>query len=147
LSVAALQAAQTNLRKTLGPRGEIMPLTGKLVVVSPDQEWLVREILNSSQLPYTSDNTSNEVRKGLDYKVWTYLTDSNAWFLRSQLAPMDKQGKPTGPGATTVFVWRIQPEFDRDTVYDSGDRRYKGRMRLGTGRLDWRGWYGSSGVN
>jgi len=57
-------------------------------------------------------------------------------------------GKPAGVGSkgiATVMFWRVRPEFDRDNVFDSGDRRYKGRMRLSFGRWDWRGWYGSTG--
>lgn len=143
-SVAALQASLTRLAKTQGPRGEIQALKGELVLTSTDNRWLVEEILGSPTIPYIASNTPNVARLGLKSVFWSQLTDADMWAVRAKMAPM-ANGRPSGPGATTVFAMRRQPTFDRDNVFDSGDRRYKGSMRLGFGWLDWRGWDGSSG--
>jgi len=140
ISIATLQAAITNLAKTQNARGYLWPLEAASLVIPPDSEWVARELLESQQVPYSADNTVNTIRGRVQMRIWRYLTDTNAWFVMA--------GKPAGVGSkgiATVMFWRVRPEFDRDNVFDSGDRRYKGRMRLSFGRWDWRGWYGSTG--
>ena len=140
LSIAALQAVRSRFKKMVGARGQQWALTPKTLVIPVDSYYLAHEILGSDKLPYTADNTKNVLRGGYDIVEWSRLTDPDCWFVHA--------GKPSelgGKGIGTVAVWREKPWFDRDNVFDSGDRRYKGQFRIGFGYIDGRGWDGSTG--
>ncbi len=140
LSVASLQAARTRMEKMQGARGQRWTMEATTLVVPTDSRWLMEEILGSDKLPYTADNTPNVVKKGLTGVVWSRLTDSDCWFLLAQ-----KAGGLGQKGHMATCVMRIPPQFDRDNVFETGDRRYKGRMRVGFAIPDFRGIDGSIG--
>jgi len=140
LSIASLQAARIRMGKCQGARGQQWKMDASTLVFPIDSRYLAAEILNSDKMPYTADNTPNEVRKGLTGVEWSRLTDSDCWFLLAK-----KAGGMGQKGHMLTAVTRIAPEFDRDNVFESGDRRYKGRMRVGFGAWDWRGVDGSTG--
>ena len=140
LSITTLQAARTRMEKMQGARGQRWSMQAEQLVVPTDSRWLVGEILGSEKLPYTADNTPNLVREGLTSVIWSRLTDTDCWFLLAR-----KAGQFGQKGHMATAVIRISPEFDRDTVFLSGDRRYKGRMRVGLAIPDFRGIDGSTG--
>jgi phage major head subunit gpT-like protein len=139
--ITPLQDACLRMRKMQNTRGLLWPMEPKNLVVPPDLEYSCREVLESTQAPYTANNQINVMKGALNLSVWSYMTDSDMWMVNA--------GKPAsvgGNGFATVAVWRIKPEFDRDNHFETGDRRYKGRMRVGFGWYDWRGWDGSQGI-
>jgi len=158
-SIAALQAARNSLAKVQGPQGEIIGLDAELILAPVELRWTIDQILASERTPYisytyqsstlvgtTGPEAVNVVRQGLRAVYNEFLSSSTAWFVRAKLAPFGESGRPTGPGATTVAVWRMQPQFDRDGDFNTKDRKYSGVMRLGFGRWDWRYWYGNPGA-
>lgn len=140
LSVASLQAARTRMEKLVNAAGLQWGMDASLLVVPTDSRWLMEEILGSDKLPYTAYNTPNVVIKGLTGFVWSRLTDTDCWFILSNKA------KTVGAkGHMAKCIMRLQPEFDRQNEFLSGDRQYKGRMRVGFGFPDARGIDGSTG--
>jgi hypothetical protein len=124
-------------------RGGLWPMEAKTLVVPTDSRWLAAELIGagSEKMPYSADNTVNAVREGLSTVVWSRLTDEDCWFLLSA-----KAGSEGQKGHMLRCVMRLAPQFDRDNVFDSGDRRYKGRFRAGFGLPDWRGIDGCVGA-
>jgi hypothetical protein len=141
LSVAALQASYPRLAKMPNYRGLQWPMTGQTLVVPADSHFLVREILETTGKVDTNYNTINSVKGMVTPFEWSQLTDTDAWFVLA-----NKAGGVAKKGHQLTCVMRISPEFDRDNVFENGDRRYKGRFRVGFGYPDWRGVDGSMGA-
>jgi hypothetical protein len=107
----------------------------RLLVVTPSQKWMARELLNSEYKPHTADNEINALAdEELKYMVCHYLTDSDAWFLCSDKA--DHYLK---------FYWRQRIAMDNDDDFDTGDAKFKATMRFSVGFSGWRGIVGTSG--
>jgi len=141
LSVTSLQAAKVRGMKMVGARGQQYQLKYDTLVVPIDGEQTAREILGSPTLPYLNTQTPNTLHNGMTIKVWSRLTDTDSWFVNA-----GKSSKIGGKGIDTVAIWREKPWFDRDNVFDNGDRRYKGQFRLGAGCINsGNGWDGSTG--
>jgi hypothetical protein len=141
LGIAPIAASKLRLQKMQGAHGQLWGMTAETLVVPPDLEQVADEILGTDKIPYSADNTVNVVKRGLTRKTWSRLTSATAYFIFAK-----KASKPGGKGFTTIAVWRVKPQFDRDNDFQSGDRRYKGRFRLGFADLDWRGIDGSTGA-
>jgi hypothetical protein len=140
LSIAALEASWLRLAKMQNARGLPWPMKGSRLVTTPDNKFLVDEILGSTNAPFTANNQLNAVKNLYDPFLWSYLTSTGAWFV---MAP--KAGGVAKKGHQILCIMRISPEFERDNVFENGDRRYKGRFRVGAGYPDWRGVDGSLG--
>ena len=100
-------------------------------------QWLASEILNSSQKPFTSDNTTNVMaagKIGITPYSTPYLTSTTAWWT---IVPKGKH--------KLMFFWREKPNMDRD--YDKKARiaTFMNFFRFGTAAFDWRGIDGSTG--
>ena len=142
LSIAALQAARTRMEKMINARGLPWAIESKKLVVPTESRWLAREILETPTTPYTANLTKNVVIDGLELVVWQWLNVGlGCWFL---LGP--KAGAYGSKGHMAKCIMRITPEFDRQNEFLSGDRQYKGRMRVGFGFPDSRGIDGSIGA-
>jgi phage major head subunit gpT-like protein len=84
LSVSGMQSAVTNMRLTQDDSGRFSPLTPKLLIIHPNDEWTAVQILDSVQEPFTADNQVNTMatsRMGITFLAVPYLTDTNNWFL------------------------------------------------------------------
>ena len=68
------------------------------------------------------------------YAVNDYLTDSDAWFLRTD-----------APNGLKHFV-RTAVSSGMEGDFETGNVRYKARERYSFGWSDWRGIYGSPGA-
>ena len=139
LSLAALQAGIISMNKCLNARGNLERFEPRTLVYPTDSKFLAGELLQSPQLPYTATSTPNLAPNGITGVEWTRLTNTTAWFLLA--AP---SADMYTHGHLLKYVQRIGPQFDRDNPFDTGDRRFKGRYRVGFGAFDWRGCYGSS---
>ena len=75
-------------------RGDIIELTPNVLVVPPALRFTAQEILNTTTVPYSMDRTINVLAAIVDPFVWSYLDDSDAWFLgqlKSGLMATDRQ--------------------------------------------------------
>ena len=68
------------------------------------------------------------------YSINHYLTDSDAWFLTTDV-----------PNGLKHFV-RTPVSSGMEGDFESGNVRYKARERYSFGFSDWRGIYGSPGA-
>ena len=75
------------------------------------------------------------VDRGIDYVVWDYLTDANAWWLIDQQL------------SKLYLNWfdRVPLEFAMDPTSDfTLEARFRGYMRYSYGWSDWRWVYGNN---
>ena len=105
----------------------------------PSELVFVAERLLQSQLRTgTGDNDINAVRSsGMvhgGYVVNHYLTDSDAWFLKTD-----------APNGLKVFE-RSPLKTSMEGDFDTGNMRYKARERYSFGWSDPRGIFGSPGA-
>lgn len=110
-------------------------MTPTQVVIASANKFTAREILGSSQKPYTADNEINAlIEEDLTWMVCHYITTSTYWWLAASKGQHDIN-----------FLWRDQPIFDmfddpwsKNAIATVYQRHTKG---FGT----WRGIDGSTG--
>jgi len=136
LGIGALRASQERMEKLVNERG--LPEyrgKGKLLVISPEYQWIAKEIIGSELKPYTGDNEINAFNDmGMSYMVSHYKSDPDSWFLLTDKAMHDIK-----------FFWREKVVFDNSDDFDTKDAKFSGYMRFSLGFTDWRGVDGSSG--
>ena len=135
LSFTTLQASVERFRKLVNERSLKIKVTPDKVVVPVELQWLIDEILGSSQKPFEASNTTNVMaggKVGLTSFSSVFLSSATAWFVLARKHKMD-------------FFWREKPNMDRD--YDKLARiaYFMNFSRFGTVAWDWRGVDGSTG--
>ena len=95
-------------------------------------------LLETTQRTGTADNDLNAIRNmgaiPEGYAVNHYLTDSNAFFITTDI-----------PNGMKMFE-RTALETSMDGDFDTGNLRFKARERYQFGVSDFRGIYGSPGA-
>lgn len=137
LGFGSLQASLERYRQLVNERGLKIRLQGAQLVVPIQLEWLADEILQSSQKPHVADNTVNVMsagRIGLTRFSSVFLTSSTAWVV------LARKGVHK-----LMFVWREQPNMDRDFDKKARVAAFMNFSRFGTVSKDWRGIDGSTG--
>lgn len=134
MSVTALQDAMVDFERFVDESGVPIVIPPKKLIFAPEYIPVAKEILGSTQKPYTSDNEQNILQGWLQPVVSHYLTDTNAWFIFADNSDTD-----------VWLVWREKFVTSASDDFDSGDGKIKGYMRLGAGFGDARGTWGTSG--
>ncbi len=137
LSEASLEDLTIQMRDALDAKGLKRSIRPICLIVPTALTFESQRILKSNLRVGTADNDTNalklvgEIPKIL---VNNYLTDSDAWFLRSDV--------------DDGLCWfdRIASEFTNDGDFDTDNLKHKGYMRFVPGWSDWRGLYSSSGA-
>ena len=89
ISITSLRTALIDFRNFRDGRNKRLNLRPMKIIVPPDGEWDVREILKSELRSDTTENATNAFKgdefntAGLQIVVWNYLTDTDAWFLQA----------------------------------------------------------------
>lgn len=137
LSVTSLTAALTAIDKFTDERGLKRPSVAKKLIIPSDLWNVADELLGSEFKPFTGNNEVNALqKKDLQFMVWHYLTDTDAWFL--QAAKEDTKLK---------FFWRVRlGALRRGNDFDTTNLKHLARMRFSVGFSHWFGTYGSSGA-
>lgn len=136
ISYAALEAAVLYFNTLNDERGMPIDLNPQTLLHHPNDLFLVEELLNSSNRPFTANNETN-VLKGRFKPIWSrYLTDSDAWWV---LGEKSEEG--------LVLFNRRELEFQNGDDFDSGDAKFKATYRASAGCSEWRYLYGSSGAS
>lgn len=137
LSEAALEQAKIDIDATKDDRGlKVHPLVKSLIVSSSDQ-FNAHRILNSVGRVATADNDPNALKDMGVVKnlvVSPYLTDSDAWFLTTDVS------------RGLIFNNRKDPTMTSDNDFDTENAKFKCIMRFSCGWTDFRGVYGSQGA-
>ena len=141
LSEAALESAVNDIALFTDERGlRIMCQPRKLITHTSDQ-WEACRILDSELQSGTANNDLNALKNKSaipqGYAANHYLTDTDAWFITTDL---------TEAGKGLIYQERIADEFasDNDFTTDNAQFKYYGRYVFDW--LDPRGIYGSPGA-
>ena len=104
----------------------------------PALQFIADRLLNTPGRVATSDNDINAIRNmGMvpdGYAVNHYLTDTDAWFVKTDI-----------PNGLKHFV-RTAVSTNMEGDFETGNVRYKARERYSFGWSDWRGIFGSPGA-
>ena len=138
LSELALEQAIIDIGKWKNDRGLRIAVTPKKLVIPVDLLFTAERILGSNLRVGTSNNDINAL-KSLGcleggYVVNHYLTDTNAWFLMTDV--------PNG----LVLKERRPMEFTMDNDWDTSNAKYKVTFRMSVGWSDPKCILGSPGA-
>lgn len=137
ISEAALEQGVIDIEGFTDDRGLLIAARPKCLILPRQLEFEIQRILKSDKRVGTDNNDPN-VLKMLgsipDVYVNHYLTDTDAWFIRTNV--------PDG----MKYFERDADSFDMDNDFDTDNAKYKARSRYSFGASDKRGIYGSPGA-
>lgn len=137
LSEAALEQANIDIRGFTNDRGLKIQAKPKTLIIPKELMFEATRILKTEGQVYSADNTLNALKTmGIipEIVVNDYLTDTDAWFIRTDV----KDG--------LKYFERNADEFGTDDDFDTENAKFKARSRFSVGWTDPRGLYGSPGV-
>jgi hypothetical protein len=138
LNETSLEAAVIQIAAWTDERGLLIAAKPRKLVVPPSLQFVATRLLETELRVGTADNDINALRSMGSvpggYTVNNYLTDSNAWFLMTDI-----------PNGLKHFV-RTPMQTSMDADFDTGNARYKARERYSFGVSDPLGIFGSPGA-
>ena len=138
LNETSLEQALIDIAGMKDERGMKISLNGMKMIIPVNLQFTAGRLMKSSQRVSTGDNDINAVKSmGMipqGYVVNNYLTDTDAWFIKTD-APNGMKHFQRTPVST-----KMEGDFD------TGNVRYKARERYSFGWSDWRGIFGSPGA-
>ena len=136
LSEAALEQACIDIAKFTNDRGLKIAVKPKKLIVPVDLDFEANKILKTEFEVGTANNTVNVVRSRFPggATVNHYLTDTDAWFIRTD-----------APHGMKYFS-RRDDSFAADNDFDTDNAKYKATSRYSFGMSDARGIYLSAGA-
>jgi hypothetical protein len=137
LNETSLEAAVIQIAAWTDERGLLIAAKPKKMIVPPALMFVAKRLLDTELRVATADNDINAIKQmgaiPEGYTVNNFLTDSNAWFLTTDV-----------PNGMKHFV-RTPLQNSMDGDFDTGNVRYKARERYSFGWSDPLGMWGSSG--
>jgi hypothetical protein len=137
LNETSLEAAVIQIAAWTDERGLLIAAKPKKMIVPPALMFVAKRLLDTELRVGTADNDINAVKQmgaiPEGYAVNHFLTDTNAWFLTTDV-----------PNGLKHFV-RTPLSNSMDGDFDTGNVRYKARERYSFGWSDPLGMWGSSG--
>jgi hypothetical protein len=137
LNETSLEAAVIQIAAWTDERGLLIAAKPRKLVVPPNLMFVATRLLETELRIGTSDNDINALKNNGSipegYTVNHFLTDTNAWFLTTDV-----------PNGLKHFV-RTPMTTGMDGDFDTGNVRYKARERYSFGWSDPLGMFGSSG--
>jgi hypothetical protein len=138
LNETSLENAVIQIAAWTDERGLLIAAKPSKLVVPPALQFVATRLLETELRVGTADNDINAIKNNGSipggYTVNNYLTDSNAWFLTTDV-----------PNGMKHFV-RTPMATGMDGDFDTGNVRYKARERYSFGFSDPLGVFGSSGA-
>lgn len=137
LSEASLEDMAINMMNATDSTGLRIQLQPKTLIVPPNEAFNATRILKSAGQNDTANNAINALNQmGVigNVVVWPFLTDTDAWFVESDV-----------PNGLIVFNRRA-PKLVKDSDFDTGNYKHKATERYVGGWGDFRGVYGSAGA-
>lgn len=134
LTKTSLQNLWTLMENTVDDNNLPLLIIARKLIVHPDEWFNALELLKSIQIPNSQDNNVNSLQE-LDLQLvkYHYLTDSDAWFLQSDIHEVN-------------FFWRENLVFNSEDDFDTSASKHKAEMRFSNGFTDARGVAGTSGA-
>lgn len=138
LNETSMEQALIDLAGFKDERGLKVNAQAQRLIVPPALQFIADRLLNTPGRVSTADNDINAIRNmGMipdGYAVNHYLTDTDAWFLKTDV-----------PNGMKHFV-RTAVSTNMEGDFETGNVRYKARERYSFGWSDWRGIFGSPGA-
>jgi len=138
LNETSLEQALIDIAALTDERGLKIAAKGMKMIIPSALQFTAERLMKSTLRVGTADNDINAVRSmGMipqGYTVNHYLTDTDAWFLKTDV-----------PNGLKHFV-RAPIKTAMEGDFETGNVRYKARERYSFGWSDWRGIFGSPGA-
>ena len=138
LNETSLEAAIIQIAGWTDERGLLIAAKPRKLIVPPALQFVATRLLETSLRVATADNDINALKNNGSipegYTINHWLTDTNAWFLKTDV-----------PNGMKHFV-RVAMSTGMDSDFDTGNSRYKARERYSFGVSDPLGVYGSPGA-
>ena len=138
LNETSLEAAVIQIAGWTDERGLLIAAQPRKLVIPPNLQFVATRLLQTEGRVGTADNDINAIRNNGSipegYTVNHYLTDTDAWFLMTDVPNGLKHFERT-PLSTSM-----------DADFDTGNSRYKARERYSFGVSDPLGIFGSPGA-
>jgi hypothetical protein len=138
LNETSLEAAVIQISQWTDERGLLIAARPRKMIVPPQLMFTATRLLETEGRVGTADNDLNAIRTNGSipegYTVNHYLTDTDAWFLTTDI-----------PNGLKHFV-RTPMSTSMDGDFDTGNARYKARERYSFGVSDPLGVWGSPGA-
>jgi hypothetical protein len=137
LNETSLEAAVIQIAAWTDERGLLIAAKPRKLIIPPALMFVATRLLETELRVGTNNNDINAIKNNGSipegYTVNHYLTDTNAWFLTTDV-----------PNGLKMFV-RTPLANSMDGDFDTGNVRYKARERYSFGFSDPLGVFGSSG--
>ena len=137
LNETSLEASVIQIAAWTDERGLLIAAKPRKLIVPPALQFVATRLLETNLRVGTADNDINALMNNGSipggYTVNNYLTDTNAWFICTDV-----------PNGLKHFV-RTPMTNNMDGDFDTGNVRYKSRERYSFGWSDPLGMFGSSG--
>jgi len=138
LSEAALEQAWIDISLLKNDRGLQIALKPTQLIVPPQIAFEAHRILKSNLRVGTPNNDTNALKDMGNYSMGVtvnhYLTDTDAWFIRTNAPHGMKR------------IVRDAPEFGTENDWDTENAKFKTRYREAYGWSDYRGLFASAGA-
>ena len=138
LNETSLEAAVIQIAAWTDERGLLIAAKPAKLVIPPALQFVATRLLETELRTGTADNDVNALKNNGSipegYAINHFLTDTNAWFLTTDV-----------PNGMKHFV-RAPLSTSMDGDFDTGNVRYKARERYSFGWSDPLGMYGSAGA-
>ena len=138
LNETSLEAAVIQIAGWTDERGLLIAAKPRKLIVPPSLQFVATRLLETELRVGTNDNDINALKNNGSipegYTVNHFLTDSDAWFLTTDV-----------PNGLKHFV-RTPLATSMDGDFDTGNVRYKARERYSFGWSDPLGAFGSPGA-
>jgi hypothetical protein len=138
LNETSLENAVIQVAAWTDERGLLIAAKPVKLFVPPALQFVATRLLETKLRVGTADNDINAIENNGSipegYTVNNYFTDTNAWFLKTDV-----------PNGMKHFI-RTPMSNSMDGDFDTGNVRYKARERYSFGYSDPLGMYGSAGA-
>ena len=138
LNETSLENAVIQIAAWTDERGLLIAAKPRKLIVPPALQFVATRLLQTELRVGTTDNDINAIKNNGSisegYTINHFLTDTNAWFLTTDV-----------PNGLKHFV-RTPMSTGMDGDFDTGNVRYKARERYSFGYSDPLGVYGSPGA-
>lgn len=133
LGLTAVQSAAIDFHNYKDDRGRPQQIRPKRLIISPEDMFTARELLQSEYKPGTANNEINAVKaEGLEFMISHYKTDTDAWFILGDMHDLN-------------FIWDVKPRQGMEEDFDAEVIKRKVVEGFVVGFGEWRGTWGSSG--
>jgi hypothetical protein len=138
LNETSLEAAVIQISLWTDERSLLIAAKPRKLIVPPALQFVATRLLETELRVGTNDNDINAIKNNGSipegYTINHFLTDTNAWFLTTDV-----------PNGMKHFV-RVPLQNSMDGDFDTGNVRYKSRERYSFGWSDPLGMFGSAGA-